>query len=84
MQKMPEMHRYLPEAEKKLGRQPVRADDIVMMVSDVLYDYLPPDSGISSEEALGRLLEIIESPMALEIYENEMQRRNPRGAGRWH
>lgn len=80
---MPATHR-LSEAEAKLGRQPVSADDIVVMVSDALYDYLPPDSGISREETITRLLEIIESPLALEIYEQEMQRRSPRDVDRWH
>lgn len=80
---MPATHR-LSEAEAKLGRQPVSADDVVVMISDVLYDYLPPDSGISREETIDRLLEIVESPLALEIYEQEMQRRNPRDVDRWH
>ncbi len=80
---MPATHR-LSEAVAKLGRQPVSADDIVVMISDVLYDYLPPDSGISREETIDRLLEIVESPLALEIYEQEMQRRNPRDVSRWH
>ncbi|WP_156342814.1 hypothetical protein [Devosia sp. A16] len=80
---MPTTHR-LSEAEAKLGRQPVSADDIVVMVSDVLYDYLSSDSGMSREETITRLLEIIESPLALEIYEQEMQRRNPRDVDRWH
>lgn len=81
---MHDTHSYLTEAKDRLGHEPMSADDIVVMVSDVLYDYLPTDSGIPAKEALGRLLEIIESPMALEIYENEMQRRNPRDADRWH
>ena len=80
---MPQTTRY-SEAEAKLGRQPISADDIVVMVSDVLYEYLPPDSGISREETINRLLEIVESPLALEIYEQEMQRRNPRDVSRWH
>ena len=80
---MPQTTRY-SETEAKLGRQPISADDIVVMVSDVLYEYLPPDSGISREETINRLLEIIESPLALEIYEQEMQRRNPRDVDRWH
>jgi hypothetical protein len=80
---MPQTQRY-SEAEAKLGRQPASADDVVVMVSDVLYDCLPPDSGISREETINRLLEIIESPLALEIYEQEMQRRNPLDADRWH
>jgi hypothetical protein len=80
---MPQTQRY-SEAEAKLGRQPVSAEDIVVMVSDVLYEYLPPDSGISQREALSRLLEIVESPLGIEIYEQEMQRRNPRDVDRWH
>lgn len=75
---------HLSEAEARLGRQPVSADDIVVMVSDVLYDYLQFGSGVSEQEALNRLREIIESPLALEIYEQEMQRRNPRDVDRWH
>jgi hypothetical protein len=80
---MPQTQRY-SEAEAKLGRQPVSAEDIVVMVSDVLYEYLPPDSGISQREALSRLLEIVESPLGIEIYEQEMQRRNQRDVDRWH
>lgn len=81
---MPQTHHRYSEAEAKLGRRPISADDIVVMISDVLYEYLPPDSGISREETINRLLEIIESPLALEIYEQEMQRRNPRDVDRWH
>jgi hypothetical protein len=80
---MPDIER-LTEAETRLGRQPVSADDIIVMVSDALYDYLPTDSGVSREETIKRLLAIIESPLALEIYEQEMQRRNPRDVDRWH
>ena len=81
---MPETTHRLTEAEAKLGRHPASAEDIVVMVSDVLYEYLPPDSGISRQETINRLLEIIESPLAIEIYEQEMQRRNPRDVDRWH
>lgn len=71
-------------AERHLGHQPLSADDIVVLVSDVIYEYLPPDSGISPREALNRLLAIIETPLALEIYERELERRQPRDANRWH
>lgn len=71
-------------AEERLGHLPVNADDIVVMISDVLYEYLPPDSGVSEREALGEVLAILETPLALEIYEREMERRHPRDASRWH
>lgn len=80
---MPDAHRFT-EAEAKLGRSPTSAEDIVVMVSDVLYEFLPPHSGISREETINRLLEIIDSPLAIEIYEQEMQRRHPRDVDRWH
>jgi hypothetical protein len=73
-----------PSPIERLGRQPTSADDVVVMVADVLYDYLPSDSGIEPKEAINRLLEIIESPIAIEIYEHEMTRRQPRDADKWH
>lgn len=81
---MVDLRRAAEAAEHRLGRQPVTADDIVVMISDALYEYLPPDSGIAAEEAIGSLLAIIETPLALEIYEREMERRQPRDADRWH
>jgi len=71
-------------SDHHLGHQPTSADDIVVLVSDVLYECLPPDSGVSPTEALDRLLAIIETPLALEIYERELERRQPRDASRWH
>lgn len=67
-----------------LDRMPVSADDIVAMIMDVLCDYLPPDSGISPRDALGHLMEIAESPLAIEIYEKEVARRQPRDVDSWH
>lgn len=81
---MVDLRRAAEAAEHRLGRQPVTADDTVAMISDVLYGYLPPDSGVSVKEAIGRLVAIIETPLALEMYEREMQRRQPRDADRWH
>ncbi len=113
---------------------PPDASDIVVQVTDILFEYLPPDSGISPElavqrvqevmnseagmaayvqasqqaneaspedvvlqladvldapapdprELISRLLEVVESPLALEVYDQEMERRQPRDAGRWH
>jgi hypothetical protein len=71
-------------AAQRLGREPVSADDIVVMVTDVLYEYLPNDSGISAKDVISELLGIVESPIGIEIYEREMERRHPRDANRWH
>lgn len=113
---------------------PADASDIVVQVTDILFEYLPPDSGVLPEQAvarvqdvmnsdagmaaylkaathaneasaddivaqltevldepspdprelIGRLLEVVESPLAVEVYDREMERRRPRDAGRWH
>ena len=113
---------------------PPDATDIVVQVTDILYEYLPPDSGIESEvavqrvqevvhsdagtaawvaaathandaspedivarlaevldapapdprELISRLLEGVETPLAIEIYDMEMERRQPRDVGRWN
>lgn len=110
------------------------ADEIVLKVSDILYDYRPPDSGIDPTDAIrdvaaiidgpsgvaayvedamepervdardvvvqlhdaleapslhpaqtiDRLLGVIESPLAVEVYDRQMHRREPRDADRWH
>lgn len=82
---MPELN---PDARlrevRHLDHEPVSAEDIIVTIADILYEYLPPDSGIEPKEAVSRVLEVIESPLAVEIYEQEMQRRNPRDADRWH
>ncbi|MDB5540576.1 MAG: hypothetical protein JWQ89_2303 [Devosia sp.] len=83
MRKAPDAQPH-PSPVERLGRLPASADDVVVMLSDVLYDYLPPDSGILPKEVIDRLLEIIESPIAVEIYEREMARRQPRDADTWH
>ena len=113
---------------------PPDASDIVVQVTDILYEYLPPDSGVAPEvavariqevmnsdtamdayvraamhanqasahdivaeiadvldgpapdprELISRLLEVVDSPLALEVYDQEMERRQPRDAERWH
>jgi len=42
---------------------PVSAEDIVVMIVDILYEYLPPGSGIEPKEAVSRVLEVIKSPL---------------------
>lgn len=46
--------------------------------------YLPPNSPLSPREAPTRLRAIVESPLAVEIYERELERRNLRDASRWN
>lgn len=115
-------------------QQPASADDIVVQVADILFEYLAPHSGIAPAEAarrvtwavdspaglaayaadamrpmqtdandvvvqlvdvldrpaphpkelVSRLLEVIESPLAVEVYDREMQRRQPRDADHWN
>lgn len=69
---------------ERLGRSLTSADDIVVMITDVLYEYLPPDSGVTAKEAIDRVLAVLESPIAIEIYDREMARRQPRDADTWH
>jgi len=123
-----------PNAQAWHPHTPPDADDIVVQVTDILYEYLPPDSGIRPEvavervqevmdseaamaaylraathandasaedvvlrladvldapaphprELISRLLEVVDSPLALEVYDREMKRRQPRDADRWH
>lgn len=123
-----------PNAQPWHPHAPPDATDIVVQVTDILYEYLPPDSGIEPEvavqrvqevvdsdagmaawlaaathaneagpedivarlvevldapapdprELVSRLLEVVETPLAIEIYDREMERRQPRDVGRWH
>jgi hypothetical protein len=61
---------------------PASAEALVIAAIEVLARYLPPD-GISKDEAINELLELFDCPKALEIYEAEMNRRNPRDADNW-
>ena len=60
---MPHMQHYT-EAERRLGHLPVNADDIVVMVSDVLYDYLPPEGGICGKEAIDPIVAVLHNAVA--------------------
>ena len=110
-------------------------DQVVVEAADILFEYLPPNSGITPElavarvralvdrppgaqawladalepaemtnaadvvvslvdvldrpaphpkELVSRLLEVVESPLAVEVYDREVERRRPRDADRWH
>jgi hypothetical protein len=61
---------------------PATAEALVIAAIEVLARYLPPN-GISKDAAINELLELFDSPKALEIYEAEMNRRNPRDADSW-
>ena len=110
------------------------ADEIVVKVSDILYDYLPPDSGVEPvgavrevaaladgpagvaacvedamhpelvdardvvmqlhhaleaqslhpTQTIDRLLGVVESSLAVEVYDREMRWRQPRDVDSWH
>ena len=53
--------------------------DVVVQLVDVL-----EADGPNAEDLLGRLREVMESPLALEAYEQEMQRRQSRETERRH
>jgi hypothetical protein len=39
-----------------------RAEDMIRRCREVIADYLPPDSGISRDEALDRIIGILDEP----------------------
>jgi hypothetical protein len=55
------------------------AADVVVRLAQVL-DAGAPDA----KEMVSRLREVVESPLAVEVYDREMERRRPRDAARWH
>jgi len=66
----------------RLGRVPTSADDIIVLLMDALYDHAKFDE--SDRELAERLREILETPLAVEIYDREMERRQPRDANNWN
>jgi len=123
-----------PTARPWHAHTPADASDIVVQVTDILYEYQPPNSSVppelavqrvqdvmnsnagmaayvqaamhsnaatardvvvqiadvldapapSPQELISRLLAVVESPLAIEVYDREMERRKPRDADRWH
>lgn len=55
------------------------ADDVVAQIADVL-----DAPAMDPRELISRLLEVVDAPLALEVYDREMERRQPRDADRWH
>jgi hypothetical protein len=53
--------------------------DVVVQLHDVLA--LP---AVHPSQIVSRLLEVMESSLAVEVYEREMRRREPRDAESWH
>ena len=129
-----EIHIGRPNAQPWHAHSPPDASDIVVQVTNILFEYLPPDSGVSPEvavqrvkavmnseagmaayvkaamhanqasaddlvaqladvldepapdprELISRLLGVVESPLAIEVYDREMERRRPREQDSWH
>lgn len=42
-------------------RQPVHPDDVVQQVEEIIAEQLPPDSGVSAEEAYVEIIEVVET-----------------------
>lgn len=57
----------------------VNANDVVVQLHDAL---APP--AMHAAQTISRLLEVMESPLAVEVYDREMRRREPRDADSWH
>lgn len=55
------------------------AADVVVALSQVL-DAGAPDA----REMVSRMLEVVERPLAVEVYDRAMERRRPRDVGQWH
>jgi hypothetical protein len=55
------------------------AADVVVKLIEVL-----DADATHAKEMVSRLLEVVESPLAVEVYDREMERRRPRDADRWH
>ncbi|KKB80961.1 hypothetical protein VW35_01920 [Devosia soli] len=79
---MPQLTNDMVPISHRLGRLPVTADDIVVLLMDALYDHEAFDE--AERELFVRLRAILETPLAVEIYDREMERRQPRDATRWH
>jgi len=61
---------------------PETAEAMVVAAIEIIAKYLPP-GGITEHEAMNDLIELFDGDTALEIYEAEMNRRNPRDADSW-
>ncbi len=54
---------------------PTSAEEIIVEAQEILATYLDPEGDQSARKTLDRLLELLDSPEAFEIYDNVMSRR---------
>lgn len=77
----------LAERQKQLPVEmntmpPETAEAMVVAAIEIIAKHLPP-GGITEHEAMNDLIELFDGDRALEIYEAEMNRRNPRDVDSW-
>jgi hypothetical protein len=63
------------EPPEVLPFHPTSAEEIIVRVQEILAAYSEPRNGISDRDVINRLLEVLDGPAALEIYENVIARR---------
>lgn len=51
------------------------AEEIIVQAQEILAAYMVPNSGVSDRDCLNRLLDVLDGPEAIEIYENVCARR---------
>ncbi len=68
-------HKQQQQAETAQLFQPSSAEEIVVKAQDILALDPHPDSSSTALTVLARLREVLDSPEALEVYENVMARR---------
>lgn len=51
------------------------AEEIIVEAQEIIGKCLAPDSGIDDRECINRLLAVLDSPEAVEIYDNVSARR---------
>lgn len=72
----------LPQVDMK--KMPAEtAEALVIEAIEIIAKYLPP-GGITEHEAMNELIELFDGDKALEIYEAEMNRRDPRDVDGWN
>ena len=57
-----------PNAQHWRAHKPTDASDIVVQVTDILYQYVPPDSGVAPEAAVETVHRLIDSDAGMAAF----------------